>query len=166
MKLLSKIKTTYKQSSVLKKVIRIAVIAVVSYGLFSYVLIPLRLKTDTMAPAFNRNGIHIINALAYYFQTPQIGDPVAIKLAGSSVIYVSRIIGVPNDTIKIEKGMIFRNGQVLEQKIDVKFMYSETKLSNDQYFVLCDNPAGDVHFQNRKNFGMIVFSQLAGKLLL
>lgn len=76
---------------------------------------------------------------------------------------INRIIALPGDTIKIENGLIYVNGnQLKERDIIYNFndtvSYQQTTLGENQYFVLPDN-------RNYANFETINYSEIKGIIL-
>lgn len=81
---------------------------------------------------------------SYWFDQPQVGDVVFFRYPDDErKIYVKRLIGAPGDTIVIKAGVVYRNGQ----KVDEPYL-NETPLAQDfgpyqvpenSYFMLGDN---------------------------
>jgi signal peptidase I len=97
-------------------------------------------------------------SVAYVFGGPRRGDVVVFRPPGDSGFQsdlIKRIIGLPGDTVSIQTGQVYVNGQLLIEpyvKIPADYTYPDQGLAvlvpNDSYFVLGDNrPVSvDSHF--------------------
>ena len=87
--------------------IRAAVLVVASAVVFGVVLLPVRLSGISMEPTYNDGEMNFANRLAYAAgRRPARGDVVAIRMAGMSVLYVKRIIGLPGERVEITMGTV------------------------------------------------------------
>lgn len=81
--------------------------------------------------------------IAYLFSEPERGDIVTFWAPDlEDVVYVKRIIGLPGETVEIKDGVVYVNGDALEES------YKQTKMvgnlgpyevPEDSYFMLGDN---------------------------
>ncbi len=101
---------------------------------------------------------------AFPFGGPQRGDIVVFRYPGGpDRDFIKRIIGLPGDTIQIERGRVYVNG-VLQQEdyIEAVPTYSlpPQKVPQDSYFVLGDNRpnSSDSHI-----WGYVPEANLIGK---
>jgi len=79
--------------------------------------------------------------MAYRFRVPQRGDVVAVQLAGRSVVYVKRLLGLPGDTVSFVDGLR-RNGEPVDEPYVTKragWQLDHVTLGDDDYFVVGDN---------------------------
>lgn len=61
---------------------------------------------------------------------------------GRKEILTKRVIGLPNEKIKIEKGYVYINGEKIEEpyiKEKPDYLIEEIEIPSDSYFVLGDN---------------------------
>lgn len=94
----------------LHALIRVAAVALVlMLALLSFVIRPVRVKSDAMAPNYP--------ARCVVFVTPELGDPERGEVAaftspenGSGEIYVRRVVAVAGDSVEIRGGVLFVNG--------------------------------------------------------
>ena len=146
--------------------VRIAVLVVTCFLTFKFVLLPIRIDGISMQPTYHSGQINCINRLAYLRHEPQRGDIVSVRLAGTSVMFMKRIVGLPGETIAFHHGQAFINGQPLDEPY-VKFACDWEKepviCSPTQYYVVGDNRSMsfESHTQGRAERERIV-----GKLLL
>ena len=66
----------------------------------------------------------LVNKLAYRLGKPSRGDVIVFKVpTDNKTDYIKRLIGLPGDTIRMESGRLFIDGQMVErEKVD---MYSD-----------------------------------------
>lgn len=89
----------------------------------------------------------LVNRFIYKVTNPKAGDVIVFLPNGNekSHYYVKRVVAVPGDTILIEGGILYVNGEKYEEEIDVDRMddagvaSEEITLGSDEYFVLGDN---------------------------
>ncbi|MCM8804291.1 MAG: signal peptidase I [Candidatus Omnitrophica bacterium] len=84
---------------------------------------------------------------------------------GKKEILIKRVIGLPEEKIKIENGYIYINGEKIEEPyIKEKPIYSieEIKIPSDSYFLLGDNRNES---EDSSIFGPISKENLIGKII-
>ena len=97
---------------------------------------------------------------------PQRGDIVSVRLAGRSLMFMKRIIGLPGETISFHQGKVFINGQPLAEpylKFSCAWEAGPFVCGTDEFYVVGDNRsmAFTEHTQGRAERERIV-----GKLFL
>lgn len=132
------------------------------------------IQGNSMEPLIDNDSFIVVNRISIFLQDPEFGDviifqplnPEKIKidrlscLILSSVqiehnlwdcktipeLYIKRVLGVPGDTISIEDGEVFRNGDRVKEpyilkKNSTRVLKGETKfvVPQGKYFVLGDN---------------------------
>lgn len=124
----------------------IAIIIVVPLRL--YVAQPFIVSGASMSPTFETGEYLIIDELSYRFHEPRRGDVVVFRFPQNpSKFFIKRVIGLPNETIRTENGIVvIRNdehpeGFVLhEPYLAVATVpFRPVTLSDTEYFVLGDN---------------------------
>ena len=86
----------------------------------------------------------IVNKLVYYFNNPTRGDVILFKSPyNDGKQYVKRLIGLPGETVEINRGMVYINDKLLVfPGITLRRDYSsleKTVVPPKSYFVLGDN---------------------------
>ena len=146
--------------------IRAAVLIVVSAVVFGVALLPVRLSGISMEPTYADGEMNFANRLAYAGRRrPARGAVVAIRMAGMSVLYVKRIIGLPRERVEITMGTVLINGEPLIEPTVVRkapWNVPAVTLGEDEYFVIGDNRAMSV--QNH-DFGRASLDRIVGKML-
>jgi len=91
-------------------------------------------------------------------------DPV--EDATITIPIIKRVVGLPNEQIRIAKGRVYVNGQLLEEPYVEKqdgWTYTPTiTLGADQYYVLGDNR---IESLDSRVFGPLNVNQIIGKLV-
>jgi len=121
--------------------LRIVVLVVTCFVVTRFVLLPIRVQGASMLPTY-KDGVNFINRLAYVSHEPRRGDVVGIRLAGPSIMFMKRIVGLPGETVAFHGGHAFINGKLLDEpyvKNDCDWERAPVTLGPDQYFVVGDN---------------------------
>jgi signal peptidase I len=145
---------------------RIAVLVVACFVTFKFILLPIRIDGISMLPTYHTGQVNCVNRLAYLRHEPQRGDIVSVRLAGTSVMFMKRILGLPGETVAFHGGRAFINGQPLDEpyiKFACDWEHEPVVCSPTQYYVVGDNRSMpfNLHTQGRAERDRIV-----GKLFL
>lgn len=112
----------------------------------------------------------IVENVSYYFHDPERFDVVVFPF-NDDVNYIKRIIGLPGETVQIYDGMIYINGEYLEEKYgredieDPGLAAEGIQLGPDEYFVLGDNRNASVD-SRKPEVGPIKRDNIKGKAWL
>jgi len=119
-----------------------------------------------MDPTYRDGALNLVNRAVFRVRDPARGDVIAIRLAGPHVLYVKRIVGLPNERVAIVGGVIQINGVPLtEPYVSQRRPWDvvEVTVGPREYFVIGDNRgmrAGDHDFGRvdaRRVLGTLVF---------
>ena len=110
---------------------------------FFLVFWPLRIEGSSMQDTFDSNDLIIVSRVVSWFSIGR-GDIVLCRFQvdDEDTQIIKRVIGVPNEHLKISGGKVYINGELLWE--DYK-KYAETYgdieiyLNNNEYFVMGDN---------------------------
>ncbi len=149
-----------------RTLVRVVVLVAGSVMLFGFVLLPMRIRGDSMFPTYRDGGINFVNRLAYVRRKPQRGDVVAIQpAAGRHIMYLKRVIGLPGETIAIVQGVVQIDGEPLDEpyvKAREPWTVAARALAAEDYFVIGDNRGMD---ERSHLFGAVQASNIVGKVL-
>lgn len=150
--------------------------ALIAFALLAILLqffAPTVVHEHSMEDTLKENDVLYIAKQAYRLGEPQYGDIVVFHTAleannSSEKSLVKRIIGLPGDRITIGGGVVFRNGEALQETYlksgQTPGEMSEVVVPPDSYFVLGDNR--EVSNDSRNSvIGCISKQQLQGKAL-
>ena len=125
-----------------RTLIRVGVLIAAAYAVFGHMLLPVRGYGPSMHPTIEQGDFLFINRLAYAFREPQRGDIVAVRVAGGSVVYVKRLLGLPGDRIAFVDGVLWRNGEPVDEPYASRrddWQLEQVTLGSNDYFVVGDN---------------------------
>jgi len=113
-----------------------------------FVISPFVVDGESMHPTFENLDYLIVDELVYRFEAPQRGDVIVFRYPNDpSIFYIKRIIGLPNETVAINHGIV-----TITTAAGTTFTLDEPYIVNDdatyshtftlgpsQYFVMGDN---------------------------
>ena len=80
--------------------VRVLALAAVAFITFTWLLTPIRTEGISMEPTYRSDSFNLVNRSELRGSAqPARGDVVAIRLAGPSVVYVKRIVGLPGERV-------------------------------------------------------------------
>ena len=113
-----------------------------------FVASPFIVDGDSMHPTFQNLDYLIIDELIYNFQTPSRGDVVVFRYPGNpAIFYIKRIIGLPGETVSINRGVVTVT-TLAGEKLSLAEPYivnedatytKNVSLNQEEYFVMGDN---------------------------
>lgn len=133
------------------EVLEVVLVAVVTVFLIrSFLVQPFLVSGASMAPNFDTGNYLLIDEVTYRFREPQRGEVIVFKYPKEpSTYYIKRIIGLPGETVAIQKGKvkIFRDDDSKGISLNEEYLPPELstsgnlniKLGADEYFMMGDN---------------------------
>ena len=105
------------------------------------------MQESAMEPTLSVGERFLVNKGIYKISSPQRDDIIVFKTNGSddAALHISRVIGLPGETVQISGGKILINGAVYENDGDFPeisnggLASSAVSLESGEYFVLGDN---------------------------
>lgn len=105
-----------KNSSIewLVAIISAVLIAIVVRG---FLYATYEVQGSSMYPTLNGEELLIVNQWIYKVDEPEYGDIVVFHTyeGNKKKDFIKRVIGLPGDRIRIKKGAVYRNGNMLEE---------------------------------------------------
>lgn len=162
---LERLKVILVGRSLKRTLIRLPIVILVTFLVFHYALIPVRISGLSMEPTYHSGSINFINGLSYVFSKPRRGDIVAVMIRGRSVMYFKRIVALPGETYAITNGVVHINGAPLAEpyvRHRQAWQIEPSQIPDDSYLVIGDNRgmAQELHL-----FGVVKEHRLLGKVL-
>ncbi|MBU5212346.1 signal peptidase I [Bacillus sp. Gen3] len=144
--------------------IRFILIIVILYGAIHYTIGIKIVSGDSMNPTIQDRDIVVVSKL---FFTPERGDIIVVKDPEGFDI-VKRVIGLPNDHVRIKDGIVYINQQVLDEPyiIGQSMDIDEVVVGTDSYFIMGDNRTPGESLDSRDpSIGTISKEQIVGEKL-
>lgn len=108
-----------------------------------------------------------VDKIAYRFGKPKRFDIIVFRYDEDNY-YIKRIIGLPGETVEIKDGIIYINGNKLNENYGLENMdelnntYDAVTIGEDEYYVLGDNRNHSTDSRS-KDVGLVKKSQIIGK---
>ena len=172
-----------RYESVISTILIILIALTISLTIRFFVLQSSKVAGESMEPSYHNGDFLLIDKISYTFSSPKRGDVIVLKhpMDPSGHDLVKRIIGLPNETVIIEDGVVKiqspNNDQlrVLEEPYittqtcpdvfcnDLN-LSSQFQMSKDEYFVLGDNRTNST--DSRDHFKPIHKDLIIGKVFV
>jgi signal peptidase I len=127
---------------------------------------PVRVEGTSMMPSLINEERIFINKFVYRFSTIERGDTVVFQFPrDTSKSYIKRVIGMPGDTVRVDKGAVIVNGRALDEPYVLPGnrddnSYPEIKVEPDAYYVLGDHRNSS---NDSRNWGTVRRGFIYGK---
>jgi len=119
----------------------------------------------SMKPNLSYNQRVIVEKVIYRFvHGPRRGDVVVIDMPGEKELLVKRAVALPGETVAVQDGQVFINGQPLEEPWAIRqggVDYPPTLVPPLHVFVLGDNREES---RDSRYFGPVPVDQIGGQV--
>ncbi len=135
---------------------------------------PYLVEGSSMDPTLHDGDRLFVNKTLKFIGEIEKGDIVIIDGEEEDIRYVKRIIGLPGDKVRAEKGQVFVNDQPIEEPYLAKNReeaeqlgmmltgdFDEVEVPDGSYFVMGDNRLNSM--DSRNGLGLIESSRILGK---
>ena len=147
----------------------IGIAFVVSLFTLIFLFQPFKVEGTSMMPSLQDQERILVNKLVYEVGAVQHGDLIVFHYPRDpSKTFIKRVIAGPGDTIVIRNGLVWLNGQRLEES----YRYHESvahesfgpaTVPTDSYFVLGDHRSVS---HDSRNWGLVPTDAIFGKAIL
>ena len=128
-------------------VFQIAVVLAMAAVVAIFFFQSIGMQESSMEPTLQTGERFFINRVAYKMGSPKRGDIIAFTKDGKegAAIHIKRVIGLPGETVQIQDGKVYIDGERLEDDYetteitDVGIVDKEIELAGDEFFVLGDD---------------------------
>lgn len=129
-------------------IVTLGMAVIIAFTIRTFLFEPIRVDGESMCDTLQDGEIMLVTKPEYLFGDPQVGDVVVCHYPErGNTNFVKRVIGVPGDTLTIENGVVYRNGEAVEEPYltpsrNQGSYYDITEpfvLGDDEYFVCGDN---------------------------
>lgn len=169
-------KTKKKPSAAeeLKEWVKDILVAIVVAALILQFVMPTIVREHSMENTLHNDDYVFVSKKSYtWFGEPQRGDIIVFKSGllqenGQNKLLVKRIIGLPGDTISISGGVVYLNGEALEENY-TKDGYTQTEMSEitvpeNSLFCMGDNRQNSADSRDSR-IGCVPMSDVKGKVV-
>jgi len=97
---------------------------------------------QSMMPTLENRSYLIMEKVSYWFNEPEYGDIIICSYPYVNGDYVKRVVGKPGDVLYAENGVLYRNGQALDEPYiaeAIRDNFGPEEVPEDAYYVLGDN---------------------------
>jgi signal peptidase I len=129
-------------------------------------VVSIELVTDNnMQPTVGKGAYYMVNRYIYNFADPKRGDIVVLRRGEyTSDEEVTRVIGLPGETVLIQSGGVYVDGRRLDEPYAAGPTHPDFgpyAIEEDAYFVLADNRG--VRADSR-DYGTVPAKRIRGKI--
>ena len=123
----------------------------------------------SMEPTLYNGQRIFINSFLYLISSPKRGDVIVFLPNGNenSHYYVKRVVAVPGDSVVIDGGILYVNGEespwVEEKLAEAGIAEEEFTIENGEFFCIGDNP-GNSEDSRSANIGPVKEEDIIGKV--
>ena len=149
--------------------LRLLVTVALAFGVFRWVLLPVRVTGISMLPTYRDGQKAYVNRLSLWLHPPQRGDILGIRTSGIHVMFLKRVIALPGEHVRILRGHVLIDGELLEEPYLVNPAPwnwpaggREEVMGPDEYLMIGDNRTMRV---DEHEFGAARRSKLVGRVL-
>ena len=140
-------KITEKQTSWKKEILSWILILAVALGLGLFVnkvlIVNAKIPSESMETTVMTGDRLVALRTAYWFDEPKRGDIVVFRYPDDETeLYIKRIIGVPGDTVEGKDGIVYVNGEALDEPYisePIEEDFGSFDVPEDSYFMMGDN---------------------------
>jgi len=118
---------------------------VVSFFIITFLYQPVRVEGTSMVPQLEDQDRLFINKFTYHFSDINRGDVIVFRYPRDpEKSYIKRVIAVPGDVLRIDRGQVYVNGSLLsENYVPRRFRddrsLDESVIPPHEYFVMGDH---------------------------
>lgn len=150
----------------------VAVVVGITFLIITFVGQRTYVSGSSMENTLSHGDNLIVDKITYRFAAPKRFDIIVFPFRyEEKTYYIKRIIGLPGETVQIQDGNIYINGEILNESYGREVMKSAglaaepVTLGEDEYFVLGDN-RNDSTDSRDPNVGKIHKDEIIGRAWL
>ncbi len=148
----------------------ILVALVLAIVLYLFIMTPHEVVGNSMHPTYKNGEFLMANKITYRVSEPKRGDVIIFKFSDTQD-FIKRIIGTPGDELLIKDGLIYINGDLLDESAYLEssvitnggsYLHEGQTITvpDNEYFVCGDNRTNS---SDSREFGPIKKEKIKGK---
>ncbi|MGH7661247.1 MAG: signal peptidase I [Vulcanimicrobiaceae bacterium] len=123
------------------------VAGLVALFLITFVVRTFYIPSGSMEPTLQIHDVLLVNEFEYRFFPPHHSDVVVFEPPiDSTNDFIKRLVGAPGDTLRIQNGIVYRNGQALSEPYEAQKPNYNLQIRN--YNIYVDGQPLDPTFAN------------------
>jgi signal peptidase I len=156
-----------QDTTTIRRVLWFAGVIVVLLLVRSFIVEPVRVRSDSMSPTVQAGAVLLVDKVTYHARSPHRGDVVVTADPRSGQSIVKRVVAVGGDSVGIDNGVLVVNGStVIEDYIDNTnmdgFYFGPDVVPAGHVFLLGDNRDTS---EDSRTFGPVAVDDLEGRVL-
>ena len=158
-------------SFVLKTGLFILSVLFIAFLMSEYVVSRVEVHNHSMDHTLENGDDVLIDKISYRFHSPKRFDIIVFRVKGSSEELIKRVIGLPGETVQIENGRFFIDGEEIEDYKGLDkpeyagIAATPVKLASDEYFVVGDNRKESID-SRYEDVGLVAFPRITGRMFM
>lgn len=156
------IKKQHRRHETKAWVISLTAAIVLALALRFFVFEFVRVEGPSMQPALYRDEFVFMERVTYWFRVPERGDVIVCSFPGRFDTYIKRVIGLPGESVKVQDGTLYINGQpnydYFSEYINVGM--EETIVPDKCVLVMGDNRNNS---EDSRRVGPIAYEDILGR---
>lgn len=162
----------FKTASNLDFFMWLALFLALAFAIRLFVFEPVQVLGDSMYPTLLHGERMFVEKVSYLIKSPERGDIIICRYPNYDENCVKRVIGIPGDTVRIEGGQLYVNGEPVDESAYWKGDVLGTSIRADMapvtvpektVFVMGDNRNFSTDSRDA-SVGPIPYTQVVGKV--
>lgn len=162
--------------ALIRELIETVLLALVVYLALQFSIQPYRVEGSSMSPGLGEGEYMLVNKMVYWqpavigggdgylVHAPEFGEIIIFKFPlDPGRNFVKRVIGVPGDTVMIDRGTVYLNGVALDEpyiEFPDRGSLKEQVVPEDSFFVLGDNRRAS---DDSRSWGLVPAENVIGR---
>ena len=145
-----------------KYFLRLLLLGLSCYLIFSYLLIPLNIQGHSMEPTYANGSFAFCWRPKYLYSQIERFDIVTVRFSGRSIMLLKRVIALPGDTLEFREGLLYLNGKLIaEPYVQHHSLWNlaPREIAPGHVYVIGDNRGTSM---SRHHFGQVTMERIAG----
>lgn len=105
----------FKRASNIEFFLWLAVFVALALAIRMFIFEPVRVDGDSMYPTLLHGERMFVEKVSYLVSPPERGDIIICRYPYYRENCVKRVVGLPGETISVSRGMVYVNGQALDE---------------------------------------------------
>ena len=125
-----------------RTLLRLIILLLLLPPLVKFVARPVLARGISMEPTIRDGQFMLACPIKYIRTAPHRGNLVLVRTTGHKILYLKRVLGLPNEHIAFEEGLLLVNGQPVPEPYLSEpghWTIPGVKLGVDEYYIAGDN---------------------------